>query len=205
MTYPPGGQPPYGQPQVPGQPGYPQQPGQPYGYPPQGGHGYPPPGYTSQGNPQPPEKKRTGLIIGLVVLVLVVAGAITAGVVLTVQGRTPLASDEKKIEVAIRDFYDTLSNDGFAAASAVACAADKADFEAMNQEGKSTYDSADISVTINKVDNVVINGDRATAHIDGKFTMSVAGEDAQTDNSTEERLKKEDGTWKVCASVSDEN
>jgi hypothetical protein len=64
-----GQQPPQGYPQQPGQvpPGYPQQPG----YPPQ--QGYPPPGYG--GPMQPPRKKKTGLILGIVGAVVVLLGA----------------------------------------------------------------------------------------------------------------------------------
>ncbi|MEV6879748.1 hypothetical protein [Amycolatopsis sp. NPDC051128] len=55
----------------PRQPGYPQQPGYPPpGHPPQG---YAPPGYGAPA--QPPKKKRTGLILGIVVGVVVLLGA----------------------------------------------------------------------------------------------------------------------------------
>ncbi|MFI5590857.1 hypothetical protein ACIA5G_37820 [Amycolatopsis sp. NPDC051758] len=70
-------QPPYGHGQQ-GYPGYQQQPG----YPPQQGHpqhqGYPPPGYPPPGYGapmQPPKKKRTGLILGIVGGVVVLLGA----------------------------------------------------------------------------------------------------------------------------------
>ncbi|AXI73963.1 hypothetical protein ACFYX6_06190 [Streptomyces bacillaris] len=79
---------PYGQPAAPGVP--PQQyPQQPYGYPPQqqpGGWGQPPvaPGagaWPPQGpGAQPPRKKRTGLIVGIVAGAVVVAGGIAFGV-----------------------------------------------------------------------------------------------------------------------------
>jgi hypothetical protein len=221
MTYPPGGQPPYGE---PGQPGYgqpyPQQGGQGYpqqgGYPPPGGQGYPPPqGYQPQGGPggyppgyqgyQPPKKRRTGLIVGLLVLVLVIAGAVAAGVVLTVQGKTPLASDEKKIEVAIHDFYDTLGSHGFAAAAAKACAADRAEFDTLSEDQKKEFDSAKIDVKIDKIDDIVVTGDRATAKITGKLTLTIPGETPDTDTGTTEHLRKEDGKWKVCSAESGKN
>ncbi|WP_055588370.1 hypothetical protein [Peterkaempfera griseoplana] len=67
------GQPgPYGQPQgYPPQPGYPQQPQQQYG-----GPGYPPP--TAPAQPGPSGKRRTGLIIGIVVAVVAVGGGVAA-------------------------------------------------------------------------------------------------------------------------------
>lgn len=74
-------QPGYGQPGYGSQQGY-LQPGQPGGpgFPP-GGPGYP--GYGGPGGPGGP-KKRTGLIVGLVVLaVLVIAGGITAFVLIS--------------------------------------------------------------------------------------------------------------------------
>ncbi|MFD0365640.1 hypothetical protein ACFQZZ_29745 [Nocardia sp. GCM10030253] len=214
MTYPPDGQPPYGPSQYPeqqGQQGYSQPGQQPYGYPQQGGQGYPPPGYPpegyprQQGYPPPPRTKRTGLFIGLLVLVLIIAGGIAAGVVLTVQGRTPLASDEKKIEVAIRDFYDTLGKDGFRAAAAKACAIDRAEFDSLSEEQKQAFDSAELSVTIDRIEDIVVTGDRATAHIVGQLTMSLPGETPSTDNSTNEHMKKEDGKWRVCSAESGKN
>lgn len=237
MTFPPGGQPPFGDPQQSGQGygppqqpygqpqqsyGQPQQsygqPQQPYGYPPQGGPGYPPPhggqGYPPPGGPGsypppgyqgPPKKRRTGLIIGLLVLVLVIAGAVAAGVVLTVQGKTPLASDEKKIEVAIHDFYDTLGSDGFAAAAAKACAADRAEFDTLTEDQKKEFDTAKIDVSIDKIDNIVITDDRATAKITGKLTLTIPGEVPDTDAGTTEHLRKEDGKWKVCSAETGKN
>lgn len=247
MTYPPGGQPPFGQPQEPGQPGYgqpyPQQGGQGYpqqggypppggqGYPPPGGQGYPPPGaqgypppggqgYAPQGAPgypppggnppgyqgyPPPKQRKTGLIIGLLVLVLVIAGAVAAGVVLTMQGKTPLASDEKKIEVAIHDFYDTLGSRGFAAAAAKSCAADRAEFDTLTEEQKKEFDTAKIEVSIDKIDDIVVTGDRASARITGKLTLTIPGETPDTDTGTTEHLRKEDGKWKVCSAESGKN
>lgn len=217
MTYPPGGQPPFGGPQgQPQQPyGYPQQGGAGYpqqgGYPPPGGQGYgpqqgypPPGGYQQPGYP-PPKKRRTGLIIGLLVLVLVIAGAVAAGVVLTVQGKTPLASDEKKIEVAIHDFYDTLGSDGFAAAAAKTCAADRAEFDTLTDEQKKQFDTAKVEVDIDKIDDIVITGDRATARITGKLTLTLPGETPDTDTGTTEHLRKEDGKWKICSAESGKN
>jgi hypothetical protein len=222
MTYPPGGQPPFGEPQYPQQPGQPfgqpQQPQQPYGHVPQGGPDYPqqgypqqgyPPGYPQQGYPPgypqqgypPPKKSRTGLIIGLLILILVIVGGLAAGVVLTVQGKTPLSSDEKKIEVAVRDFYEALSSDGFGAAAAKTCSADRREFEALTPEQRKEFDAAKISVTIDSVDNIVITGDRATAHINGKLSLTLPDEvpNTDTDTGTNEHLRKEDGKWKVCS------
>jgi hypothetical protein len=138
-------------------------------------------------------------------LVLVLAGGIAAGVVLTVQGTTLLASDDKKIEVAIHDFYDTLGKDGFRAAAAEACAADRTEFDSLSEDQKKAFDSAKVSVSIDKIENIVVTGDRATAHIVGQLTLSLPGETPNTDNSTDESLKKEDGKWKVCSAESGKN
>ncbi len=219
MTYPPGGQPPQGmppygqQPPYGGQPGYPPQPGMPLqGFPPQPGmppQGFPPQpgmsppgGFPPPGMPPQPRKNRTGLIIGLVAAGLVAVVGIATVVVLTVQGRTPIASDEQRIEAAIRDFYDTLSNDGMAAAAAMACKADRDEFDDMSASEKVEIGRADFSVTIESVENIVITGDRATAHVTGQMTFSLPGKDetsTDSDDSSEETLKKEDGEWKVCS------
>jgi hypothetical protein len=182
--------------QPPSIPGYPPPgPGQPSSAP-----GYPPPGYPPWGYPPPPKKSHTGLIVGLVAIVaLVIAGAVIAGVFLTSQGRGPLASDEKRIELAIRDFYETLDTRGFRAAAEQACAHERAAFEAMTESEKSEFDSTSISVTIDRIDDIVVTGDTATAKVTGKLTVAVPGEQPDTESSTTEHLKKEDGKWKVCS------
>ncbi|MFE3446208.1 hypothetical protein ACFXNW_24540 [Nocardia sp. NPDC059180] len=223
MTYPPAGQPPHGQ-----QPPYGQQPPQgqqpygqqpygqqppPYGQQPQYGQQpgqYPPPGGFQQPGgypPQQPPKKKTGLIIGLVVLALVVIGGITTGVVLTMQGKTPLASDEKQIENAIREFYDTLENDGILAAAELSCSADRAEIDKAPQSEKDMMDKASFSIDIDKVENVVITGDKAKAHVTGTFKITIPGmdDDTDTDSESDETLAKEDGTWKICSDDSSEN
>ncbi|WP_174188682.1 Rv0361 family membrane protein [Nocardia barduliensis] len=199
MAYPPGGQPPDEQPP------YPQQPSPGYAPPGQGppppGPGYPPPGYGPPGYPaQPPKQSRTGLIAGLVVIVaLVIAGAVIAGVFLTSQGRGPLASDEKRIELAIRDFYETLDTRGFRAAAEQACASERTAFEAMTESEKNEFDSTAVSVAIDRIEDILVTGDTATAKVTGKLTVAVPGEQPDNETSTTEHLKKEDGKWKVCS------
>ncbi|MFD6159665.1 hypothetical protein ACFWF7_25550 [Nocardia sp. NPDC060256] len=196
MTFPPGGQPPQQGPQ------YPQQPTEyppPTGYP-QGGYPPPPPGR------QPSRKSKAGLIVGLVVVVLLaLGGVVVLGAVLTAHGKGPLASDGKRIEVAVHDFYDTLESKGFRAAAAKACAADRAEFEALPEEQKQEFESATVAVTIDKIENIVVTGETATAHIVGKLTLEVPGQAPDTDTSTTEHLKKEDGQWKVCSAGSGKN
>ncbi|WP_069167758.1 Rv0361 family membrane protein [Nocardia altamirensis] len=205
MTYPPGGQPPYQGPQ------YPHQPEQPTGYPPPTDYPpaeYPPaePPQAGAPVPQPAKKTKIGLIVGLVAVVLLaLGGAVVIGAVLTAQGKGPLASDGKRIELAIRDFYGTLESHGFKAAAAKACAADRAEFDALPAPQREEFDAATISVTIDKIENIVITGDAATAHIVGTLTLLVPGQEPDTDTSTTEHLKKENGQWKVCSAGSGAN
>ncbi|WP_040788916.1 nuclear transport factor 2 family protein [Nocardia paucivorans] len=232
MTYPPGGQPPQGmspygqqppyggqppaypppqgapQPGIPPQqgmpqPGFPPPPGvPPQGFPPQPGMN-PPGGFPPPGMPPQPQKSRTGLIVGLIAAGLVVVVGIATVVVLTVQGRTPLASDEQRVEAAIRDFYETLSDDGMAAAAAKACKADRDEFDDMSASEKAQIAQANFTVVIESVENIVVTGDRATAHITGQMKFSIPGKNGtKTDssNSSDETLKKEDGEWRVCSS-----
>ncbi|MFD3594504.1 hypothetical protein ACFWU5_17420 [Nocardia sp. NPDC058640] len=193
MTNPPQGQqPPFGE-----QPPFPQGT-PPQGVPPQG----PPPGYPdgAQGfSDQVPKKKRTGLFVALGVVALVVIGVLVTGVVLTMQGRTPLSSDEKQIDVAVRDFYDTLDSDGFIAAAQLACQADRTEIDNLTAEQREQFDKATVQVSIDEVKDIVITGDDAKATVVGQLTLSVQGEQPATESSTEEHLAKEDGTWKICS------
>ncbi|WP_446224628.1 Rv0361 family membrane protein [Nocardia sp. IBHARD005] len=149
--------------------------------------------------PPAPKKKRTGLFIALGVVALVVIGALVMGVVLTLQGRTPLSSDETQIDVAVRDFYDTLDSEGFIAAAQLACQADRTEIDNLTPEQREQFDKATVQVTIDDVKDIVITGDDAKATVVGKLTLSVEGEQPNTESSTEEHLTKEDGTWKICS------
>ncbi|WP_051186361.1 hypothetical protein [Nocardia tenerifensis] len=141
----------------------------------------------------------------MTVVLLALAGVAVLVAVLTTQGKGPLASDEKRIEVAINDFYDTLEAKGFPAAAAMACAADRAEFDALPEERKQEFESATVAVTIDKIENIVVDGESATAHILGTLTLEVPGRAPDTDTSTTEHLKKEDGKWKVCSAISGKN
>jgi type II secretory pathway pseudopilin PulG len=140
------------------------------------------------------------LIVGLVVIVvLVITGAVIAGVLLTSQGKGPLASNEKRVELAIRDFYETLDSRGFRAAAELACTHERAAFETMTESEKMEIDSTSVSVSIDRIEDIVVSGDTATAKVTGKLTVAVPGEQPDTETSTTEHLKKEDGKWKVCS------
>ncbi|MFD3707393.1 hypothetical protein ACFWUP_30020 [Nocardia sp. NPDC058658] len=197
MTNPPEGQqPPFGQ-----QPPVPPQGTPPPGVPPHGPPvGHPPAGYPGGAEGiAAPKKKRTGLFVALGVVALVVVGVLIAGVVLTLQGRTPLSSDEKQIDVAVRDFYDTLDADGFIAAAGLACQADRTEIDNLTTEQREQFDKATVQVSIDEVKDIVIDGDDAKAKVTGKLTLSVEGEEPNTESETEEHLTKEDGTWKICS------
>jgi hypothetical protein len=182
LTQPPAGPPPTGSQQPEGsQPGYP-----------------PPSGPASQ-----PRKRRTGLLVGAVVAAVVLIAGISAAVVLTVQGKTPLSSEEQQVEAALRDFYGTLTDDGFRSATELACKADRDEFDAMSESEKSEAEKLEFGVEVESVDNIVVTGDRAEAEIKGKFSFAVPGGDSddQVDDSSKENLVKEDGEWRVCSSA----
>ncbi|MGW0004618.1 Rv0361 family membrane protein [Nocardia grenadensis] len=165
-----------------------------------------PPAGPPPNEPRPPESARPTrkrrLIAGAVVAALVVVAALAAVVVLTLQGRTPLSSDDQQIEASLREFYGTLSDDGFAAATGLACKADRDDFDAMSDAEKSEAEKLGFTVDIDSVDNIVVTDDHAKAEIKGKFSLSApgGGDDEQMDDRSEESLVKEDGEWRVCSS-----
>lgn len=178
-------------------------PGGPPGYPHAGGGGPQGPEYPDGPDvfvpPPAPKKKRTGLFVALGVVALVIVGVLVTGVVLTLQGRTPLSSDESQIDVAVRDFYDTLDSDGFIAAAQLACQADRTEIDNLTTEQRAQFERATVQVTIDDVKDIVITGDDAKATVVGQLTLSVEGEEPDTESSTEEHLTKEDGTWKICS------
>ncbi|WP_328391293.1 Rv0361 family membrane protein [Nocardia sp. NBC_00416] len=143
------------------------------------------------------------MIVGAAVAAIVVVAGIAAAVVLTMQGKTPLSSDEQQVEAALRDFYGTLTDEGFRAATDLACKADRDDFAAMSDSEKSEAEKLEFTVEVESVDNIVVTGDRAEAEIKGKFSFAAPGDDSddQMDDSSDETLVKEDGEWHVCSSA----
>ncbi|MET9492862.1 hypothetical protein [Nocardia sp. NPDC006630] len=150
----------------------------------------------SSGEHTSPGKRRgrSPLIIGLIVAaVVLVGGGIAAAVSLT--GKTT-PSDDQRIESTVRDFYGTLSDKGPSVAVTKACAADRAQYDALPDAQKSASDEGKISIRIVSVDHIAVTGDRATANLVGAMTMP--GAEDKTTTATE-HLRKEDGTWKVCS------
>ncbi|WP_280264865.1 nuclear transport factor 2 family protein [Nocardia wallacei] len=200
MTYPPGAESSEPRPQ----------PQQPHGYseyqPPSY---YPPDGYPAADGPAqqpyiapPPRKRHTAVIVSLVLVVMAVAGTGAAtAVVLTSQGIGPLASDEKKIEVAIRDFYRTLDADGAEAAMAKSCRQDRAEYAALPDDERAAIGSTTFSAHIDTIDDITVTGDRATAQVRGTLDVSMSGDQLDAAETTTEQLRKEDGEWKVCTAV----
>ncbi|NUP29541.1 MAG: hypothetical protein HOQ44_23145, partial [Nocardia sp.] len=93
----------------------------------------------------------------------------------------------------------------FAAATQLACKADRDEFDAMSDSEKAEAEKLGFKVAIDSVDNIAVTGDRAKAEIKGKFSLSApGGEDEQMDDSSEENLVKEDGEWRVCSSGGEE-
>ncbi|MFJ1460177.1 hypothetical protein [Nocardia sp. N2S4-5] len=171
---------------------------------------YPPEGYLpaddSAPQPQPPapppRRKHTGAIVALLAAALfAVAAAIGVAALLTGQGKGPLASDEKKIEVAVRDFYDTIAAEGVDAAMAKSCRVDRDEYAALPDDQRATIASETVKIRIDAVDGIVVRGDRATAKLHGKLEPSGGGlmPDLDAIDSAPEYLRKEDGDWKVCA------
>ncbi len=111
-----------------------------------------------------------------------------------------MASDEQKVESAIRDFYATLDSEGFRAAVEQSCALDRAEFAAMSTTDKEAFRSTSFDIDIDTVEDITITRDKATAEITGVFTVDFPGEGPETDTTSTEHLVKEDGRWKICYS-----
>ncbi|WP_024802471.1 hypothetical protein [Nocardia sp. BMG51109] len=219
MTYPSGEQPPgplpgpqpplgYAPPQPPSYyppEGYPplapaeQHPGtSPQPYP--GASQQPYPGTAQQPYPgAPPPRRRIGRIVLPLVLVLAALGGSVATAALLI-GRGAAASDEQKVELAVRDFYDTIAADGVDAAMAKSCHADRAEYAALPGDQRSMIADETMPVRIDAIDHILIDGDRATATVHGTMAEeSTLAPGLGVIDSAPEFLRKEDGDWKVCA------
>lgn len=195
------GQQPYGQPQ-PGQqhygeqgrygqaPQYPQQQyGQPqYGQPQYGQPQFGQPQYGQHPGPGAP-RNRNKLIALIVAAVLVVAAAVTVTLLVVNSGDDPAApvDDKGQITQVLNDFVAAASSGDLAKAASLTCAA--------KRSGVSNQDKPDGSITVEKIANIKVDGDSATADV----TLVISG---STDTSTV-NLVKEQGAWKQCGSADD--
>ncbi|WP_162958324.1 hypothetical protein [Nocardia yunnanensis] len=139
-------------------------------------------------------KRRTPLTIGLGALaVALVGGGIATAV--AVGGKDSGTSDDKRVETALRGFYDALDSGGAAKAVGKTCAGDRAQYDALPAAAKQQTDQNKVSMQVDSIQGIQITGDRATATTLGTFTMPGS---APSKRSTSEYLRKEDGVWKVC-------
>lgn len=165
---------------------------------PPGGPTYSPPESNKQTDSNhsidPPPQRRTGLIVGIVVLVLVLAGAVGAALLL----RDEPSSDTQRIDAAIRDFYDGLNTDGPAKAVTGACAQDVADFEALPADQRASLDRNRFTVRIESIEGITVTGDRATATVRGSLAPASSPQSEQASN-TQQHLRNEGGVWRVCS------
>ncbi|MFJ9368182.1 hypothetical protein ACIRRA_27680 [Nocardia sp. NPDC101769] len=140
-------------------------------------------------------QRRTPLTIGLgVAAVVLVGGGIAAAV--TLNGKDSGPSDDKRVETAVRDFYDALSAGGASQAVGKTCAGDRAQYDALPEAQKKAMDQGKISMKVDSVQGITITGDHATAVTLGTLTLPGT---ADSKRSTDEHLRKEDGVWKVCS------
>ncbi|WP_330183108.1 hypothetical protein OHB26_05270 [Nocardia sp. NBC_01503] len=147
---------------------------------------------------QPSGKFRGGgrkpLLIGVIAAaVIVVGGGIATAVSLSGKDSP---GDSQRIDSAIRDFYGTLSAKGPGVAVTKACAADRAEYDALPAAQQAAAEQGRMDIRIVSIDQVTVTGDRATAKMVGALT--VPGSDDKTTTATE-HLRKEEGTWRVCS------
>ncbi|GGK55990.1 Rv0361 family membrane protein [Nocardia camponoti] len=145
-------------------------------------------------SPQTPMGTKLLLAVGVAIVVV----AAVAAAFLAFGGKSEPSADQQ-IETAIRDFYSTLDKDGFVAANAKTCAADRAELAALSPQAREQFQQATLKVRIDKVRDVIVTGNDAKATIDGTLTLTVPGEAPNTENSTDEHLRNEDGVWKICS------
>ncbi|WP_067702140.1 Rv0361 family membrane protein [Nocardia jejuensis] len=139
--------------------------------------------------------RRTGLLVGLSVLAVAVIGGGTALAVTMTGKDTP--TDTQRIESSIRDFYSTLAAQGPSIAFTQACAADRAQFDALPAAQRTASDQGKVTMDVASIDQIIVTGDRATATTIGTLKLPGAQDKPTT---TAEHLRDEDGTWKVCSS-----
>ncbi len=179
--YPPTGYPPAGYPQ----PGYPAS--APPAYPPAGYPASAPPGYPP-GYPvaaPPPAPKKTGLIIGIVVAVLLLAGGgIAAYLLLKPNGPADV----------LEDYIIAIGKHDAATMVELSCGAFLEQSRQLAAD-PTQFDGAPTNARVVE-SSTVENGDSATV----TFTVSYIRSDGtpRTDQGQKAFLQKIDGEWKVC-------
>jgi hypothetical protein len=137
-----------------------------------------------------------GFIVCAAAVIVAVIGAVIAVLLLGGAGNTPL-SGEQQVEAAIRNYYAVVRDKGLPAASAISCKQIR-DTSSMVPDGAGSIDFKQ-DITIEKIDNVKINGDTATAQVTGHAQAIVGGQtEADETDSTTLTLQREDGQWKYC-------
>ena len=209
---------PYGQqPQQPGgYPGYQGQPGQPgqtgpYGYPPQGQPGPggpqgpygPPPGYDGYGTPPGGPKKRTGLIIGIIVAVVVLIGG-GIGAYFLFSGSSPDSIAQRAAQLMSESYGKDVTEYPIDQFREGLCVKDiealqkRVDSEKKRKE-TNTRTTTPRSSTATTAKFVVkeVKAEGETGKVTFERTLSRTGSEDKKQDFTYD-LVTEDGDWKIC-------
>ncbi|SDM20280.1 Rv0361 family membrane protein [Allokutzneria albata] len=201
---------PGGYPGYQGQPGQPGQPG-PYGYPPQGQPGPggpqgpygPPPGYEGYGTPPGSPKKRTGLIIGIIVAVVVLVGG-GIGAYFLFSGSSPDAIAQRAAQLMTESFGKNVTEYPIEQFREGLCAKDMEVLQSsLEKEQKrqqtntrtTTPRSTTASTARFVVKEVKVEGESGKAVIER--TLSREGSEDKKQDYTYDLLT-ENGDWKIC-------
>ncbi|MBJ8347302.1 hypothetical protein [Antrihabitans sp. YC2-6] len=104
-------------------------------------------------------------------------------------GAESAPSDSAVVESAVRNFAQTLTNDGWPKALELMCASSRADRE-KELRGQNAADTK-VILRIVRIDKVDISGDSATV------LLRTSNGSTESDDMAE--LRKEGGSWKVCS------
>jgi hypothetical protein len=137
-----------------------------------------------------------GFVTMAAAVLVALVGAIVAVLLLDSGSGKPL-SDRQQVEAAIHNYYNVVRDKGLGAASAISCKEIR-DASSSLPQGAGSIDFKQ-DITINKIENVVVNGDTATADVTGHAQSIVAGQTGADDtDKTTLTLTREDGQWRYC-------
>jgi type II secretory pathway pseudopilin PulG len=143
--------------------------------------------------PTPGRRSRVPLIVGAVVVAAALVAGITA---LLMRGDSGKPSEQEQVAAAIRHYYQLEREQGLAAASAVSCKEIRDAIAALPQDAGLNVKQ---DVAIEKIDDITIQGDTATAKLTAHANTVVGGTTQSSGSDTISlRLQREQGAWRFC-------
>lgn len=148
---------------------------------------------------RPPRSRRRLSPAVVIPSALVVAGGVAIAGLYVQEHGFGGGSEQQRVIDAIHGYYGVVRSKGLTAATKISCKEIRVMNERPPSQQKSSNDDIKLDLTIEKIEDVKIESNVATAKVTGHAQTIIDGAADKADTESNVlRLENEGGTWKMC-------